>query len=169
MEIKGTVAAITGGASGLGEASARNLIERGAKVSILDLAREKGEALASELGDDAIFCMTDVTDEKTVQAAMDQTVEAFGGIHILINCAGVGVPAKVLGKEGPMSMDHFTRVVQINLIGTMNAIRLAAEKMIANSPNKDGEKGVVINTASVAAFDGQIGQHLPVNFNPGIF
>ncbi len=158
MDINGSVAVITGGASGLGEASVRNLAKQGAKVSILDFAEDRGQKVASELGDAVIFCMTDITDEGNVQAAMDKTIEAFGAIHVAINCAGVGIPAKVLGKEGPMTMDHFNKVVQINLIGTMNVIRLAAEKMVANAPNADGEKGVVINTASVAAFDGQVGQ-----------
>ena len=158
MEIKGSVAVVTGGASGLGEATVRNYVEGGGRVSILDLQEDKGQALASELGDSAIFCPTNVTDEKSVQSAIDKTVEKFGAIHIAVNCAGVGDAAKVLGKGGPMPMDSFNRVVQINLIGTMIVIRLAAEKMVANPPNEDGEKGVVINTASVAAYDGQIGQ-----------
>jgi NAD(P)-dependent dehydrogenase (short-subunit alcohol dehydrogenase family) len=158
MEIKGSVAVITGGASGLGEATVRNYVEGGGRVSILDLQEEKGQALAAELGDSAIFCSANVTDEQSVQGAIDKTVEAFGLIHIAVNCAGVGDPAKVLGKNGPMAMDEFNRVIQINLIGTMNVIRLAAEKMVANTPNEEGEKGVVINTASVAAYDGQIGQ-----------
>jgi NAD(P)-dependent dehydrogenase (short-subunit alcohol dehydrogenase family) len=158
MEIKDSVAVVTGGASGLGEATVRNFVEGGGKVSILDLQQEKGQSLSAELGDDAIFCMANVTDEQDVQNAIDKTVEAFGCVHIAVNCAGVGAPAKVLGKEGPMSIDEFNRVVQVNLIGTMNVIRLAAEKMVANAPNQDGEKGVVINTASAAAFDGQIGQ-----------
>jgi len=158
MEIKDSVAVVTGGASGLGEATVRNYVEGGGRVSILDLQEEKGRALASELGDSAIFCAANVTDEPSVQRAIDKTVEAFGSIHIAVNCAGVGDPAKVLGKGGPMPMDDFNRVVQINLIGTMIVIRLTAEKMVTNSPNEDGEKGVVINTASVAAFDGQIGQ-----------
>ncbi|MCD4715232.1 MAG: SDR family NAD(P)-dependent oxidoreductase, partial [Desulfobacterales bacterium] len=101
---------------------------------------------------------TDITDEANVQAGIDKTIEAFGAIHIVVNCAGVGTPAKVLGKEGPMTMDHFNKVVQINLMGTMNVVRLAAEKIVKNQGNDDGEKGVVINVASVAAFDGQIGQ-----------
>ena len=158
MEIKGSVAVVTGGASGLGEATVRNYVEGGARVGILDLQEEKGRALASELGDSAIFCPANVTDEQSVQRAIDKAVETFGAIHIAVNCAGVGDAAKVLGKGGPMAMESFNRVVQINLIGTMIVIRLAAEKMVANTPSEDGEKGVVINTASVAAFDGQIGQ-----------
>lgn len=158
MNIKDAVAVVTGGASGLGEACVRDLLERGAKVSIFDFAEERGEKLAAELGDAAIFCMTDVTDEKSVQGSVDKTMDALGAIHVAINCAGVGSPAKVLGKEGPLSMDHFNKVVQINLMGTMNVVRLAAGKMVENTPNEDGEKGVVINTASAAAFEGQIGQ-----------
>jgi len=158
MEIKDSVSIITGGASGLGEACVRALLGAGGKVSILDFAEERGQKVASELGDAALFCLTDITKEEDVQAAIDKTVEAFGAVHIAVNCAGVGIPAKVLGKEGPMSMGHFNKVVQINLIGTMNVVRLAAEKMVKNQGNDDGEKGVVINVASVAAFDGQIGQ-----------
>ncbi len=158
MEVKGSVAVITGGASGLGEATVRNFVEGGGQVSILDVQEEKGQRLAAELGDDVIFCMTDVTDEQSVQNAIDKTMVVFGGIHIAVNCAGVGDAAKVLGKEGPMPMEVFNKVVQINLVGTMMVTRLAAEKMVANPPNDDGEKGVVINTASAAAFDGQIGQ-----------
>jgi len=158
MEIKDSVAVVTGGASGLGEACVRALLGEGGKVSILDFAEERGKKVASELGDAALFCLTDIAKEEEVQTAIDKTVEAFGAIHIAVNCAGVGIPAKVLGKEGPMSMAHFNKVVQINLIGTMNVVRLAAEKMVKNQGNDDGEKGVVINVASVAAFDGQIGQ-----------
>ena len=158
MEIKDSVALITGGASGLGEACVRALLGGGGKVAILDFAEERGQQVASELGDAALFCLTDITKEEDVQTAIDKTVEAFGAVHIAVNCAGVGIPAKVLGKEGPMSMAHFNKVVQINLIGTMNVVRLAAEKMVKNQGNDDGEKGVVINVASVAAFDGQIGQ-----------
>ncbi|MCD6297868.1 MAG: SDR family NAD(P)-dependent oxidoreductase, partial [Deltaproteobacteria bacterium] len=158
MKIKDSVAVVTGGASGLGKACVRNLVNRGGKVAIFDFAEDRGEKVASELGDAVTFCMTDITDEANVQAAIDKTIEAFGAIHIAVNCAGVGIPAKVLGKEGPMSMDHFSKVVQINLMGTMNVVRLAAEKMVKNQGNDDGEKGVVINVASAAAFDGQIGQ-----------
>jgi len=158
MEIKDAVIVITGGASGLGEACVRSFLKLGAKISILDFAEERGKAIASELGADALFCRTDVTQESDVQAAIDQTMDRFGAVHAAINCAGVGTPAKVLGKEGPMPMDHFNKVLQINLMGTMNVIRLAAQRMVENPPGEDGEKGVVINTASVAAFDGQIGQ-----------
>lgn len=158
MKIRGTTVLIAGGASGLGEACARNLVKEGAKVSILDFAEERGGKIAAELGDAVLFCRTDVTDEKSVQAAINKIIDAFGAIHVTINCAGVGTPAKVLSKDVPMAMDHFNRVVQINLMGTINVIRLAAAKMVKNVPNDDGEKGVVINTASAAAFEGQIGQ-----------
>ena len=158
MELKEKVAIVTGGASGLGEACARRFALQGANIGILDVDEEKGDRLAAELGAQAIYCRTDVTSEKSVQAAVDKTVEKFGGIHVVINCAGVGTAAKVLGKNGPMALEHFNRVVQINLVGTLNVIRLAAAKIVVNTPNADGEKGVVINTASAAAFDGQIGQ-----------
>jgi len=158
MQIKGSVALVTGGASGLGEACVRNFIARGGKVAILDFAEDRGRKIASELGERTLFCLTDITEDADVKAAVDQTMDTFGAIHIAVNCAGVGTPAKVLGKEGPMDMEHFNKVVQINLIGTMNVIRLAAEKMLKNQGNTDGEKGVMINTGSVAAFDGQIGQ-----------
>jgi len=158
MQIKNSVVLVTGGASGLGEACVRNFIARGGKVSILDFAEDRGQKIARELGRDALFCMTDITKEADVQAAVNQTVETFGAIHIAVNCAGVGIPAKVLGKSGPMDMGHFNKVIQINLVGTMNVVRLAAGQMVKNPGNADGEKGVVINTASIAAFDGQIGQ-----------
>ena len=158
MKIKDSVAVVTGGASGLGKACVRNLVNRGGKVAIFDFAEDRGEKVASELGDAVTFCMTDITDEANVQDAIGKTIETFGAIHIAVNCAGVGIPAKVLGKEGPMTMDHFNKVVRINLMGTMNVVRLSAEQMVKNQGNEDGEKGVMINTASVAAFDGQIGQ-----------
>jgi len=158
MNIKDSVAVVTGGASGLGEACVRNFLAQGGKVSIFDFAEERGQKIASELGEGVLFCLTDITSEADVQAAVNKTVDAFGGIHIAVNCAGVGTPAKVLGKEGPMDMRQFEKVVRINLMGTMNVVRLTAEKMFQNKGNAEGEKGVVINTASVAAFDGQIGQ-----------
>jgi NAD(P)-dependent dehydrogenase (short-subunit alcohol dehydrogenase family) len=118
----------------------------------------RGPAIAEELGAGAVFFKTDVADAASVQAALDGTVERFGGLHIAVNCAGVGTPMKVIGKNGPVPIEKFDFVVRINLIGTMNVMRLAAEKMMNNAPMADNEKGVVINTASVAAFDGQIGQ-----------
>lgn len=158
MKVKDCVAVVTGGASGLGEATVRKIVADGGKAAILDLDETRGPALAEELGDSAVFFKTDVTDAASVQAAVDGTAERFGGIHIAVNCAGVGTPMKVIGKKGPMPIEKFNFVVQINLIGTMNVMRLAAEKMMSNAPMADNEKGVVINTASVAAFDGQVGQ-----------
>jgi NAD(P)-dependent dehydrogenase (short-subunit alcohol dehydrogenase family) len=159
MEINNGVAVVSGGASGLGEATVRYLLARGARAAILDFARDRGEKIAAELGQDVLFCQTDVTDGDSVQAAIAKTMETFGAVHFAVNCAGVAPGAKVLGKEGqPMDIVKFNQAVQINLIGTMNVIRLAAAQMNKNQPNPDGEKGVVINTASIAAFEGQFGQ-----------
>jgi NAD(P)-dependent dehydrogenase (short-subunit alcohol dehydrogenase family) len=130
----------------------------GGKAAILDFDATKGEKLAAELENNVIYANTDVTSEESVQAAIKKTMDAFGAINVVINCAGVGDPGKVLSKKGPMALSYFNRVVQINLVGTFNVIRLAVEQMVKNTGNKDGEKGVIINTASVAAFDGQIGQ-----------
>ena len=158
MKTNACTAIVTGGASGLGEATVRRIIAGGGNAAILDLDETRGPALADELKERAIFFKTDVTDPASVQAAVDGTAERFGGLHIAVNCAGVGTPMKVIGKKGVMPIEKFNFVVQINLIGTMNVIRLAGEKMMKNSPMTDNEKGVIINTASVAAFDGQIGQ-----------
>ncbi|MDY6852304.1 MAG: SDR family NAD(P)-dependent oxidoreductase, partial [Thermodesulfobacteriota bacterium] len=125
---------------------------------ILDVNVERGEKIAAELGDDVIFCKTDVISEDSVQAAMDKTMDAFGAIHVAVNCAGSGDAIKVLSKKGPYPLDRFNFIIQLNLIGTFNVIRLAAGKMVLNTPNEDGEKGVIINTSSDAAFEGQIGQ-----------
>jgi NAD(P)-dependent dehydrogenase (short-subunit alcohol dehydrogenase family) len=158
MEIRKSVVAVTGGASGLGEATVRHFARLGASVAIWDTNAEKGAALAEELGGQSIFVKTDVTDEKSVQHAVDAVVDRFGELHVVVNCAGIGIAKKVLGKNGPHDLDSFTKVIQVNLIGTFNVIRLAAEKMAQNESNEDGERGVIINTASVAAFEGQIGQ-----------
>ena len=158
MELSNTVAVVTGGASGLGAATVRAFCARGARAAILDLSRDIGEALARELGDGAIFVEADVTDAESVAAAVARARSQLGGVHILVNCAGVGTAGKVLGREGPLPLDQFTRTVMINLIGSFNAIRLAAAVMVANEPNAEGERGVIINTASIAAFDGQVGQ-----------
>ncbi len=158
MILQDNVAVITGGASGLGEACVRELLKGGAKVAILDFAAERGEKIAAELGKDAIFIQTDVTDEAGMQAAIRKTVDAFGAVHIAINCAGTADSIKVLSKKGPYPLAAFNRILHINLVGTFNIIRLVVEQMVNNTPNGDGEKGVIINTASVAAFDGQIGQ-----------
>lgn len=158
MQIKGSVALVTGGASGLGEATVRALVAKGARAAILDRPQSPGEKVAAELGDKVIFAPADVTSEEQVGAAIKKAVDAFGGIHIAVNCAGVGAAMKTAGKQGPMPLDVFEMVIRINLIGTFNVIRLAATAMLDNAPNDDGERGVLINTASVAAFDGQIGQ-----------
>jgi len=158
MKLKDCVAVVTGGASGLGEACVRNIVAGGGKAVILDLQEDRAEKLIAELGSNVIFAKTDVTNEESVQGAVKKALDAFSRIHVAINCAGVGDPAKLLSKKGPMPLSFFNRVVQINLIGTFNVIRLAVEQMVKNAPGPDGEKGVVINTASAAAFDGQIGQ-----------
>ncbi|GAA5198906.1 3-hydroxyacyl-CoA dehydrogenase [Arthrobacter gyeryongensis] len=166
MDIKGAVALITGGASGLGAATARRLLDAGASVVLLDLHSSPGESLAAELnasGADgrAVFVPADVTNEEQVQAAVDAAV-ALGPLRILVSCAGVATPGKVLGKDGVLPLENFNRVIQINLVGTFNVIRLAAAAMAQNEPASTElggeERGVIINTASVAAFDGQIGQ-----------
>nr|BBH90726.1 3-hydroxyacyl-CoA dehydrogenase [Thermosporothrix sp. COM3] len=158
MQLKDKSILVTGGASGLGAACVRLLTEAGAKAAILDLNEEAGTALARELGASALFIKTDVTSENDIQSAITTSIHTFGAIHVLINCAGIGTAEKVLGKRGIHSLDSFIKTININLIGTFNAIRLAAAAMAENQPNEEGERGVIINTASVAAFDGQIGQ-----------
>ncbi len=158
MQLKDKVAVITGGASGLGLATVKAYLAKGAKVAIFDLNVEAGSAVAQELGADAMFCRTNVSDEASVQEALAAVVAQWGGVHIAVNCAGVGSAMRTVGKNGPHSLDVFSKVISINLIGTFNVTRLAAAEMAKNEPNSDGERGVVINTASVAAFDGQIGQ-----------
>ncbi len=158
MKLDGAVALVTGGASGLGEATVRAFLGKGARAAILDRPNSAGEQLAQELGARALFLPADVTSGDQVDEAVRKTVAAFGAIHIAVNCAGVGAAMKTTGKQGPMPLDMFEMVVRINLIGTFNVIRLAATAMLKNTPNEEGERGVIINTASVAAFDGQIGQ-----------
>lgn len=158
MQVSGSVIVVTGGASGLGEATVRQFVAKGAKAAIFDLAEEAGNKLAAELGDGVIFVKTNVTDAESVQNAVNTTVEKLGGIHFVVNCAGIGVVQKMLGKKGAMPLGDFNKVIQVNLVGVFNVIRLAAEKMITNTPNEDGERGVVINTVSIAAYEGQIGQ-----------
>jgi NAD(P)-dependent dehydrogenase (short-subunit alcohol dehydrogenase family) len=156
MQIKHSVFLVTGGASGLGAATARMAAENGARVVIADLQAEAGETLAKELG--GRFAKCDVSSESDGKAAVETAVREFGGIHVLVNCAGIGTAEKTVGKDGPHSLAHFTKVVTVNLIGTFNMIRLAADAMVKAVPNAAGERGVIVNTASVAAFDGQIGQ-----------
>jgi NAD(P)-dependent dehydrogenase (short-subunit alcohol dehydrogenase family) len=151
MELRGRTFLVTGGGSGLGAATARMLEQAGANVVVSDL---KGEAA----GRNTRFVETDVTDEESTHHAVDTAVENFGGLHGAVNCAGVASAQRVLGREGPHSLESFSKVVTVNLIGTFNVIRLAAEAMARNEPTEGGERGVIVNTASVAAFDGQIGQ-----------
>jgi NAD(P)-dependent dehydrogenase (short-subunit alcohol dehydrogenase family) len=156
MQIKNSVFLVTGGASGLGAATAQMAAANGAKVVIADLQAEAGEKLAKEIG--GKYCKCDVTSEADGKAAVAAAVQSFGGLHVLVNCAGIGVAERTLGKDGPHNLANFTRVIAINLIGTFNMIRLAADAMAKAGPNAAGERGVIINTASVAAYDGQIGQ-----------
>lgn len=158
MKIEGASALVSGGASGLGEATTRRLHAAGAAVVIADLNAEKGEALVAELGDRARFVATNVTDSEQVQAAVDAAAEADGGLRISVACAGIGWAQRTTSKHGPHDFDAFQTVIQVNLIGTFNVLRLAATAMSANEPDEGGERGVAINTASIAAFDGQIGQ-----------
>lgn len=158
MKVEGTVALVTGGASGLGEATVRALHRGGAKVAILDRPQSNGADLAQELGRDALFTPADVTKADEVAGAVASTIERFGTIHIAVNCAGVGAAMRTITKQGPMPLEVFRKVVEINLIGTFDVTRLAAAQMAKNEPNEEGERGVIINTASAAAFDGQIGQ-----------
>jgi len=151
-------AIITGGASGLGEATVRAIAAVAGRVAIFDLVKETGEKLASELGKAAVFCQVDVSDEEQVKVGVQTAIQVFGGVDVLVNCAGIGIPSKVLSKDGPMPLETFAKVVKINLIGTFNVMRLVAVKMVNNQVNSEGERGVIINTASVAAFEGQIGQ-----------
>jgi NAD(P)-dependent dehydrogenase (short-subunit alcohol dehydrogenase family) len=157
MDISKVIALVTGGASGLGEATVRRFVAQGAKVVIVDVNADKGEALASELGESARFVRADVANENDVQAALN-VAETLGGLHVVVNAAGIGHAQKTVSKEGAHPLQAFERVIRVNLIGTFNVIRLAAAMMVQNVPNEGGERGVVINTASVAAFDGQIGQ-----------
>src|SRR5579875_3099608 len=161
MDVKDKGVLVTGGASGLGAACVRLLAENGAKVVIADLNSELGEKVSAELrskGATVFFAEANVTGEESVQAAVRAVVEKCGGLHILINCAGIGIAERVLGKYGVHGLDSFQKVISVNLIGTFNAIRLAVAAMAENEPTAGGERGVIINTASIAAFDGQIGQ-----------
>jgi NAD(P)-dependent dehydrogenase (short-subunit alcohol dehydrogenase family) len=158
MQIKDHTFLVTGGASGLGAATARVLAAEGASVVIADLQPDAGEALARELGASARFAATDVTSETDAQAAVDLALSAFGHLHGLVNCAGVAPSEKVVGRDGPHRLDTFAKTVSVNLVGTFNMIRLAAAAIAKELPGADGERGIIINTASIAAYDGQIGQ-----------
>ncbi len=158
MRIENKTFLITGGGSGLGLATARALLAQGARVLLVDINAEAGAARAAELGDNARFQRADITREDEARAAVAAAVEAFGAVHGLINCAGIAPAEKVLGRKGVHGLDSFRRVVEVNLIGSFNMLRLVAEAMAGNEPGEEGERGVLINTASVAAFDGQMGQ-----------
>lgn len=158
MQIRDSVFIVSGGASGLGAGVARHLVAQGGRVVLADMNAAAGEALARELGESARFVATNVADEDSAQACVATAVEHFGALHGLVNCAGVVIGEKTLGREGPHALASFRRVIDINLVGSFNMIRLAVAAMDRNAPNADGERGVVVNTASVAAFDGQVGQ-----------
>jgi NAD(P)-dependent dehydrogenase (short-subunit alcohol dehydrogenase family) len=158
MDLEQSTFIVTGGASGLGAATVRMLVDGGARAVIADLKDTDGEALAAALGSQAKFVKTDVCDEASAKAAVAAAVDGFGGLQGLVNCAGIVHGEKIIGKDGPHSLAGFARAVNINLIGTFNLIRLAADAMSKGAPNAGGERGVIVNTASVAAFDGQIGQ-----------
>ena len=159
MDLKGKVAVITGGASGLGRATVKRFVANGAKAAIFDMNEEKGNLLVAEFPGSVIFCNVNVTDEASVAAGIARTMKEFGGIHICCNFAGTGNAMRTMGKNGPFPLAEFNRIIQINLVGTFNVLRLCAEKMADNAVlNEDGGRGVIINTASIAAYEGQIGQ-----------
>ena len=158
MQISGKCFIVTGGASGLGRAAVESILEAGGSAVILDVNAETGAAAEQALGAQARFAQADVTSEEHVKRAVDLAVSTFGALHGVVNAAGIGPAAKVLGKNGPHPLDLFERTIRVNLVGTFNVIRLAAAAMAQNTPEASGERGVIINTASIAAFDGQIGQ-----------
>jgi NAD(P)-dependent dehydrogenase (short-subunit alcohol dehydrogenase family) len=157
VELTGRTVLVTGAGSGLGAATARMVVEHGGSVVVADVDSERGEKVAGELGERARFVATDVTDEASVRGAVAAATDA-GGLRVAVSCAGIAPAERVLGRQGPHSLSRFVSVVQVNLVGTFNVTRLAAEAMAANEPLDDGERGVIIHTASVAAFDGQVGQ-----------
>ncbi|MFI8335169.1 SDR family NAD(P)-dependent oxidoreductase [Pseudomonas taetrolens] len=158
MQIENKVFIVTGGASGLGAATAEMLIKAGARVMLVDMNAEAVEAQAARLGDHARSAVADISQAQAAQAAVDATVAAFGGVHGLVNCAGIVRGEKILGKNGPHALESFSQVINVNLVGSFNMLRLAAAAIAETTADADGERGVIINTASVAAFDGQIGQ-----------
>jgi len=158
MKFENLNAVISGGASGLGFATAKRVVDAGGSVALLDVNEEQGQAAARELGDKAIFVQTDVTSEDAVNSAVAQAVDQFGQVDVAVACAGIIGAGKVLSRKGPMPSDFFAKVISVNLVGTFNLFKAAAEKMGDNAPREDGERGVLISTASVAAFEGQIGQ-----------
>ena len=158
MQLDGRTFLVTGGGSGLGAACVRRFTGAGANVVIVDLNAEAGHTLAEECGQKAVFKQADVTDEKSIATAVVAASESFKALHGVVNCAGIAIAERVAGRSGPHDLARFSKVIQVNLIGTFNVIRLAAAAMVDNEPTPSGERGVIINTASIAAFDGQIGQ-----------
>jgi NAD(P)-dependent dehydrogenase (short-subunit alcohol dehydrogenase family) len=158
MNLKDAVALITGGGSGLGEATAREFANAGSRLVIVDLPNSPAANVVESFGDRGLFVPADVVSAAEIERAIAESVAHFGTVHIAVNCAGIGRAQRTISKDGPHSLDLFNKVIQVNLVGTFNVIRLAAQQMAKNSPNSDGERGVIINTASIAAFDGQIGQ-----------
>ena len=158
MDVSTVKAVVTGGASGLGRATAARVVAGGGRVVLLDLPRSAGADVARELGGSTAFVPADVTSGDVVAEAIAEARTRLGGLNVLVNCAGIGTATRTVGRSGPAKLEDFTRVIQVNLIGTFNCIRLAAAAMAQNEPGADGERGVIVNTASVAAFDGQIGQ-----------
>ena len=158
MQLDGSTFIVTGGASGLGAATARMLVAGGGNVVVADLKDDEGNALAAELGSKAKFVRTDVVDEASAKAAVAAAVASYGGLQGLVNCAGIVVGEKVVGKEGPHALASFVRAINVNLVGSFNLTRIAADAMAKGTPNTEGERGVIVFTSSIAAFDGQIGQ-----------
>ena len=158
MDMQACRAIVTGGASGLGEATVRNIVSKGGKAVIFDQSEENGKRLKNELGEAVLFLKADVTKEEDIQEAVNKAADFLGEVNTVVNCAGIGIAEKVIGRNGAHNLSLFSRVINVNLIGTFNVIRIAAEKMSSNEVNESNERGVIINTASVAAFDGQIGQ-----------
>lgn len=158
MQIAGNTFVVTGGSSGLGSGVVRKFAGMGANVVIMDVNEDGGNALAAELGERVIFHKTDVTQESDAQGGINMAMQVFGALHGAINCAGIAIGERVVGRNGPHRLESFNRVININLIGSFNVLRLAAAEMTKNEPNEGGERGVIISTASVAAYDGQIGQ-----------
>jgi len=158
MQISQAKAIVSGGASGLGLATARRIIAEGGRVVLLDINQDQGNAAATGLGANSAFVETDVSSEETVNNAVERAVEIMGGVNLLVNCAGILGAGRVLGRDGPMAGEQFSRVIQVNLIGSFLLTKAAANQMQDNEPNVDGERGVIVSTASVAAFEGQIGQ-----------
>jgi len=168
LDISKKVAIVTGGASGLGLTTCEQLAARGARVVAFDLNEEAGQALADKLGTQALFTKVDVADSASVEQGIARTIEAFGAIHVCINCAGIAPAGKTVGRKGALPLERFSQVININLIGTFNVLRLAAAEMANNEPDAGGERGVIINTASIAAYDGQMGQAAYASSKAGV-